>query len=233
MHFPEYLLSCLALFSRLSIAQVNSAFNPLANPGCATVESIVESCAPKIATEATVSSVVFSCICYDNSGNYAPTIYGNAASTCTDYTLSAFSTTGNAFVQYAAGFCTDPSFAPVKTTLPVTTPTATGVGAGGSNSAAAQTTTSTTATVLPGGSISIFTSSPTTSSSGSTATNKSPTTTKGSSSISASGSSSVSGAGGSVSSTSSKAEGAKMVTAVRDESLWPIFGSLLAALFVL
>jgi hypothetical protein len=125
---PSYLFASLAFFSNLSSAQVNSAFNPLANPGCSTVESIVESCAPKIGTQATVSSVAFSCLCFDNSGNYAPTIYGDAASTCTDYILSAFSTTGNAFVAYAASFCTDPSFPPVKTTSPVTESTATGVG---------------------------------------------------------------------------------------------------------
>ena len=118
----------LAFLSNLSSAQVNSAFNPLANPGCSTVESIVESCAPKIGIQATVSSVAFSCLCFDNSGNYAPTIYGDAASACTDYILSVFSTTGNAFVAYAAGFCTDPSFAPVKTTAALTTSTVTGVG---------------------------------------------------------------------------------------------------------
>ena len=138
-HIPSYLFANLAFLSNLSSAQVNSAFNPLANPGCSTVESIVESCAPKIGTQAIVSSVASSCLCFDNSGNYAPTIYGDATSTCTDYILSAFSTTGNAFVAYAAGFYTDPSFAPVKTTPPVVMPTVTGVGGStGSSSAIAK-----------------------------------------------------------------------------------------------
>lgn len=129
------IFSSVVLFPAFSKAQ--ASFDPLSNPGCSTVESIVQSCAPKIATEATVSSVVFSCICYDGSGNYAPTIYGDAATACTNYILSAYSTQGNAFVAYAAGFCTNPSFAPVATTPVDITPTATSVGVASSSSAAA------------------------------------------------------------------------------------------------
>jgi hypothetical protein len=126
------------VFISLTFSNAQATFNPLSNPGCSTVESIVQSCAPKIGADATVSSVAFSCLCYDGSGNYAPTIYGDAATACTNYILSVFSTQGNQFVQYAAGFCTDPNFVPTGTTPVISTPTATGVGVVSTGSAPAQ-----------------------------------------------------------------------------------------------
>jgi hypothetical protein len=64
----------------------------------------------------TVSSAIFSYICYDNSGNFAPTIWGNAATACADYFNSVYSTTqSEPFVQYATGFCENPSFIPAGT----------------------------------------------------------------------------------------------------------------------
>jgi hypothetical protein len=134
-HIPSYLIASLFLFPKLPEAQI---FNTFTNLGCSTMESIVSSCGDKIQTQITVSSIVFSCICYDNSGNYAPSIYGDAASSCADFLLSAYSTTANAFIQYAASFCTDPSFAPAKTTPQVTIPTATSAGASSSGSTPAQ-----------------------------------------------------------------------------------------------
>ena len=130
---PLHLLSIIFI-PQFSHAQVPT--NPLTNPGCSTVYSIVESCISKFPDLPTLpSSVAFSCLCYQSS-NYAPKVYDNAATACVDYFISAYSTTGNPFASYAAGFCTDPSFIPVATTPAVPTGTAAG---GGSLSTASAT----------------------------------------------------------------------------------------------
>jgi hypothetical protein len=65
---------------------------------------------------------------YDNSGNYVPTSYDNAASLCSSYEVTAFTTQGNSFLAYLAGFCTDTLYAPPGTVVVTTTSVAGGAG---------------------------------------------------------------------------------------------------------
>jgi len=217
---PFYLLFVVFVPKFLN---AQAPLNPLTNPGCSTIYSIVESCISKTPGLPTLpSSVAFSCLCYDSLNNYAPTVYGNAATTCLDFIISAYSTTDNPFGAYAAGFCTDPSFVPVATTPPITIGATAGRGSSSIASATPGTTTVSTATANP------------TSASGSLSSNSAESksiTSAPSSPTSQSDSSSSAGA--SVASTSLKAEGAKMGFINRDGTLWSIFGFILAALFVL
>lgn len=93
------------------------AQNLLTYPPCSTAYGIVESCIQKVGAPMTQTSIAFSCICFDNGGNYVPTSYDNAASACNSYAESVYHTTTNAFIAYVDGFCTDPSFAPVSTSI--------------------------------------------------------------------------------------------------------------------
>jgi len=112
MHFLTLLLVSLVLAN----AQQSQPLNLLTVPGCSTAYTIVNSCAQKLHASATITSVAWSCVCYDNSGNYVPTSYDNAASSCSSFLTGVYHTTGNPFLQYLAGFCTDPSYAPATNT---------------------------------------------------------------------------------------------------------------------
>jgi hypothetical protein len=70
---------------------------------------------------ATNTTSAFSCICYDNSGNYVPTSHDNAASLSSSYEVTAFTTQGNSFLAYLAGFCTNALYAPPGTVVVTTT----------------------------------------------------------------------------------------------------------------
>ena len=116
------------LLSR-AIAQITeqaSYINPVTIPPCLTAYNIVSSCISKSpGLELLPTQAQFSCICFDGSGNYVPTAYDDAASACDSTLLSFYQTTGNPFLSYIDGFCTNPTWAPIKTGPPATTPTTT------------------------------------------------------------------------------------------------------------
>ena len=124
---PLALHACLVSLLKLSNAQSNP-YNLLTVPGCSTAYEIVNSCVQKLGIAATSTASAFSCICYDNAGNYVPSSYDNAASSCTSYEVTAFSTQGNSFLAYLAGFCTNTLYAPSGTAVVTTTSVAGGAG---------------------------------------------------------------------------------------------------------
>lgn len=229
MLFRALLLAQFAL--KLVKAQLPQPFNPLANPGCSTAYHIVTSCEPKLLSVATkdplsLNSAVFSCICFDNSGDYVPKSYDDAAVSCADYMLSALHTTVNSFLQYAAGFCSDTAYATAIATNAVATTKADSVSVkllllryvtfsiGLVVANFKQALSSSTLVANPGGPVKTSSPSP---SQSALVTAPPPT---------ASGLGSGAGAGGNaVISTSSKAEGATMVQLGREGSFW-VSGSL-------
>jgi hypothetical protein len=101
-----------------------SYINPVTIPPCLTAYNIISSCISKSpGLELLPTQAQFSCICFDGSGNYVPTAYDDAASACDSTLLSFYQTTGNPFLSYIDGFCTNPTWAPIKTGPPATTPT--------------------------------------------------------------------------------------------------------------
>jgi hypothetical protein len=118
----------------------SNAQNLMTYPPCATAANIINSCAEKIGAPMTITSVAFSCICFDN-GAYVPNRYDAAASACDSFAETLYHTTGNAFIAYIDGFCTDPSYAPGTTSIPsvvTSLPTNPATTASGSVSSASQ-----------------------------------------------------------------------------------------------
>ncbi|KAG0647051.1 Ferric reductase B [Hyphodiscus hymeniophilus] len=212
------------------------AFIPT-NAGCLTYYSLYTSCAATLQDSIYTTSAVWSCICFDSFGNYAPAVYDNAAASCWDYLQSIDSETSQAYVQYWTDFCTNPPFATTGTAPIISTSSAVSVTT--TSSVSVETgSTMTPVTVSPGGIISSSAFLPTARSSASVPSIASPTPTLSNLSRSSSGretsngdsltdSSSLSasntdgGSGNSVASTSSTADGVKAGIAP-DISRWPI-----------
>jgi hypothetical protein len=99
----------LGFLPHLSIAQsgAQSTQNPLTVPACATMLSIVESCEYKLTAANTVTASIFNCLCFDNSGNYVPSVYDNAVAGCS----SVFADQSTDFDFWLPGFCTDTEYA--------------------------------------------------------------------------------------------------------------------------
>jgi hypothetical protein len=117
-----------ALSAALSAAPPTGPQDLFTVPGCSTADAIINSCAHKLGTAVANTASAFSCICYDNSGNYVPSSYDDAASSCSSYAVTAFTTQGNALEAYIAGFCTDTLYAPPGTTVVTTASVAAGTG---------------------------------------------------------------------------------------------------------
>ena len=104
MWFIAIQVVCLGFLTNLSIAQGGQdTQNPLTVPACSTMLSIVESCESKLIDANTVTASVFSCLCFDSSGNYLPAAYDNAVSGCS----SAFPDESTDFDFWLPGFCTN------------------------------------------------------------------------------------------------------------------------------
>jgi hypothetical protein len=69
--------------------------------------SIVDSCESKLLDANTITASIFSCFCFDSSGNYAPAIYDNAVAGCS----SAFPQDSTDFDFWLPGLCTSSDFA--------------------------------------------------------------------------------------------------------------------------
>ncbi|KAE9374253.1 hypothetical protein N431DRAFT_335436 [Stipitochalara longipes BDJ] len=210
MRFVAIHVVFLGLLPNLSTAQGSpSTENPLTVPACSTMLSIVESCESKLVDANTITASVFSCLCFDGSGKYAPAVYDNAVAGCS----SAFPTESTDFDFWLPGFCTNSDFATgtaavSSTTAGVTTTTAVGF----TGTTTRETGFSSSPTLNPGGLIN-------TTISNRTSTTSAPTSTSA-------------GAAGHVSSTSSKAEGMKMGYISGDASFWSIIGSILSAILI-
>lgn len=114
MRFTAIPLLFLGLLPSLLTAQESQASqasqdsdNPLTVPACSTMLSIVLSCESKLGDAASVSGSVFSCLCFDNSGKYKPTVYDNAVAGCS----SKYSDQSTDFDFWLPGFCTGSSYA--------------------------------------------------------------------------------------------------------------------------
>ena len=81
--------------------------NPLTVPACSTMLSIVESCESKLIDANTITASVFSCLCFDGSGNYAPAVYDNAVAGCS----SEFPDESTDFDFWLPGLCTNTNYA--------------------------------------------------------------------------------------------------------------------------
>jgi hypothetical protein len=69
--------------------------------------SIVDSCEYKLVDANTITASVFSCICFDSSGNYKPAAYDNAVAGCS----SAYPDDSTDFGFWLPGFCTNTNYA--------------------------------------------------------------------------------------------------------------------------
>jgi hypothetical protein len=81
--------------------------NPFTVPACATMLSIALSCESKFTDASPVTASIYNCLCFDNSGNYVPSVYDNAVAGCASEL--ADQTTDLNF--WLPGFCTDTEYA--------------------------------------------------------------------------------------------------------------------------
>jgi hypothetical protein len=108
MHFAAIQVFFLGFLPNLLAAQGSQdSENPLTVPACATMLSIVDSCESKLLDANTITASVFSCLCYDGSGNYIPAVYDNAVAGCS----SALPTDSADFGFWLPGLCTDANYA--------------------------------------------------------------------------------------------------------------------------
>ena len=99
----------LGFLPHLSTAQSSAqgTQNPMTAPACATMLSIALSCESKFTDLNPVTASIYNCLCFDNSGNYVPSVYDNAVAGCA-------SESGDQITDldfWMPGFCTNTEYA--------------------------------------------------------------------------------------------------------------------------